>query len=220
MYDEPDVRYNLRRDCLRALDKSNYTPGSTYILCRITRMGDAWYLNGMLSTMPKESYEKNEGMVEHSKTFCRSDMKRSYANFIKASGGREFMFFKKRKDAVKFYKKIAGEDLDTIAMLGDNTFITATPTLGIVTLIGGAQLLKSDNNPCYKEKDARKESFSIMADKTGLPYEVVCRICDCGMLADASSNIANDYEHGRKFVERNAQFFIDYFLNGCRYKLP
>jgi len=219
MYDEPDVRYNLKKDSLRGFNKNDCTPGDTYVLCRITRIEGAWYLNGILSKISKENYEKNEGMVGYSKTLCRSDMKRSYANFIKASGGREFMFFKKRKDAVNFYKKIAGEDLDTIAMLGDNTFITATSTLGTVTLIGGARLLKCDDNPCYKEEDARKESFFIMADKAELPYEVACRIYDCGMLADASLNIANGYEYGRNFVGKNAQFFMDYFLNGCRYKL-
>jgi len=58
-----------------------------------------------------------------------------------------------------------------------------------------------------------------MADKAELPYEVACRIYDCGMLADASLNIANGYEYGRNFVGKNAQFFMDYFLNGCRYKL-
>lgn len=209
--------YKMLKDSFGIIPADEYKVGETLILCRLTCCEGEWNLNG--STF-EFSCDEMERFPDNDQQYTRSKNagKEVYERFMHENGGKPFFFPRDRKEAIAFYKKCLGAGFEDkhFQIEGDDFVIYASPVYGIGLTFGMRADLKSADNPFYDKEYAKKNASELLCSESIIPYEVACKMYDMGMLDDAALNSFEGYEHGRQFLQRNAQFFMDYFLHGKR----
>lgn len=211
-----DTVYKVLKSTFGLYPSYAYKAGETFVLCRLTFCEGEWNLNGASFTFSQKDVDKE--IIPSQFTCRRSEGKEIYELTTQKNGGKIFVFPNSSKEAVAQYRTLFGENFDVknIKNYGDDIVIFASPTYGIGLAGGIRKCLKSEDNTRYDKETAKKEAFSIICRPDAVPYEVVCKMLDMGMLDDAALKSTKGYEYGRQFMHDNAQFFIDYFQHGRR----
>lgn len=220
MKDELNVTYKVARSSCGDYKEEDFIPTETVAYCRLTKLDDVWYLNGVSTLLQLDSNElKGEEVESEIARLCRSNAQKEFHEFRKASGGKEFVFIRDRQGVVDFCKCMYGEQYKP-SLVPDTdveyVLLTATPTIGLRILPYFATYFKSDDNPFFDAAKARMGCSTLFVSSAEVDYEVGCRMFDLGMLDEAVMASGKGDAQGRKLLHENAQFLLDYFLGGCR----
>ncbi len=219
---EDNTYYKVTKESLE-LNSQRPVPGDTLVTSTLFKYGEYWYHNGaMMNYRISENPGMKEKFKELKSTLGPNNQEKVYKDFIKATKGKQFMFFKDVDEMVSFiekkikYKKTSDLDFST---LGDGlVMLSATPKNGLCFMKNLCDCVASPDNPYYNQEQAEKKAMGLLTDKNSIPYEMSCYLLDNGCLKDAGLNSILGAEHGRELVRKNAQFLMDYFFNKCREK--
>jgi len=216
---EPDARYIVDKAELTFRRLEYKAPGETYILTRLARIDGQWKVIPPKETIDQETYDDTPELKDEANKLSRRMKQKAYDTFIEASGGKEFVFFKKKRAAAQFYRKLYGGRGRLPKYVDDNSFMAADPTIGIVPGLSSASWVNSPDNPCYNPESRHWGSVGYLACLTQLPHKIVCRMMELGMVS-GDTMCRSDYDESVRRISRdNPQFIIDYFCHGCRDKL-
>ena len=169
----------------------------------------------------------NQKMAEYvddlTKQKEKTNEKAAFPDFIKASGGKSFVFCQSQEEISDFLLNKMGyglkEDLD-IPRIHTETgaMLMANPHTGLHIQFKLCECIKSPDNPNYNKEEAEKNAIMFIVNPDIIPYQLSCILQDEGMLPDAYLNSLQGKEYGQEFIRKNAHFLTDYFHYRCREK--
>ena len=146
-----------------------------------------------------------------------------FDEFMKASGGKQFVFCKSEEEVQDFlsqklgYKEKEGIELPKMDAT-HGLVLMVSPHTGIHVQMQLCECISSPDNTFYDAEAAKKQAAMFILNPNVIPYDLSCALQDADMLPDACLNSALGEEHGRETMKRNARFFTDYFFEKCREK--
>ena len=153
----------------------------------------------------------------------RVNIKKTFDEFMKASGGKQFVFCKSEEEVQDFlsqklgYKEKEGIELPKMDAT-HGLVLMVSPHTGIHVQMQLCECISSPDNTFYDAEAAKKQAAMFILNPNVIPYDLSCALQDADMLPDACLNSALGEEHGRETMKRNARFFTDYFFEKCREK--
>lgn len=157
------------------------------------------------------------------KTHTRVNEKAVFRDFMRASGGKFFVFRKSQEEVEDFlfnkmeYNKASEVEMPQIDAT-EGVVIMASPYSGLHIQFRLCECIKSPGNPFYNREKAEENALALIANPDVMPYALSCVLQDKGMLPDACLNSLKGKEYGKEFLHKNAGFLTDYFHYRCREK--
>ena len=196
--------------------------GKSTLICELIYFGNAWWQCGMLL---ENKYDQKiaEYVDDLTKQKEKTNEKATFHDFIKASGGKSFVFCQSQEEISDFLLNKMGyglkEDLD-IPRIHTETgaMLMANPHTGLHIQFKLCECIKSPDNPNYNKEEAEKNAIMFIVNPDIIPYQLSCILQDEGMLPDAYLNSLQRKEYGQEFIRKNAHFLTDYFHYRCREK--
>lgn len=196
--------------------------GKSTLICELIYFGNAWWQCGMLLEN-KYDQKMAEYVDDLTKQKEKTNEKATFHDFIKASGGKSFVFCQSQEEISDFLLNKMGyglkEDLD-IPRIHTETgaMLMANPHTGLHIQFKLCECIKSPDNPNYNKEEAEKNAIMFIVNPDIIPYQLSCILQDEGMLPDAYLNSLQRKEYGQEFIRKNAHFLTDYFHHRCREK--
>ena len=196
--------------------------GKSTLICELIYFGNAWWQCGMLLEN-KYNQKMAEYVDDLTKQKEKTNEKAAFHDFIKASGGKSFVFCQSQEEISDFLLNKMGyglkEDLD-IPRIHTETgaMLMANPHTGLHIQFKLCECIKSPDNPYYNKEEAEKNAIMFIVNPDVIPYQLSCILQDEGMLPDAYLNSLQRKEYGQEFIRKNAHFLTDYFHYRCREK--
>lgn len=195
----------------------------TTVSCGFIQFNDKYYQCGTMITDPDSGYIEEYKEQQHKEDYAKSLGKHNYDYFYEASGGKHIVFLKGVKELIDFYSKKAGIKVtpDFERQLRDMVFqqaedgmlaVMATPDQGFLIISLSIPAIKAPDNPYYNENYAKKHAADLLLCSDAIDYAAVCTLLENNYLPDAALNSMQGYEHGRKLLQDNAQFIVDYMF--------
>lgn len=196
-------------------------PGTSLLLCSLVFYAGTWWQNGAL--MVDEYKGKAKDMVKERKDEIeKSHEKEAFKCFMKASGGKHFVFLRTTEEFHDFFiRKMEyniAEGVEMPEINAPGVLLMASPLTGLHIQSDMIECLKSPDNLFYDKAEAEEDAIAFIANPDVVPYELSCLMQDQGMLADARTNSLKGPEYGCRFLQANARFLTDYYFNRCREK--
>ena len=196
--------------------------GKSTLICELIYFGNAWWQCGMLL---ENKYDQKiaEYVDDLTKQKEKTNEKATFHDFIKASGGKSFVFCQSQEEISDFLLNKMGyglkEDLD-IPRIHTETgaMLMANSHTGLHIQFKLCECIKSPDNPYYNKEEAEKNAIMFIVNPDVIPYQLSCILQDEGMLPDAYLNSLQGKEYGQEFIRKNAHFLTDYFHYRCREK--
>ena len=196
--------------------------GKSTLICELIYFGNAWWQCGMLLEN-KYDQKMAEYVDDLTKQKEKTNEKATFHDFIKASGGKSFVFCQSQEEISDFLLNKMGyglkEDLD-IPRIHTETgaMLMANSHTGLHIQFKLCECIKSPDNPYYNKEEAEKNAIMFIVNPDVIPYQLSCILQDEGMLPDAYLNSLQRKEYGQEFIRKNAHFLTDYFHYRCREK--
>ena len=196
--------------------------GKSTLICELIYFGNAWWQCGMLLEN-KYNQKMAEYVDDLTKQKEKTNEKAAFHDFIKASGGKSFVFCQSQEEISDFLLNKMGyglkEDLN-IPRIHTETgaMLMANPHTGLHIQFKLCECIKSPDNPNYNKEEAEKNAIMFIVNPDIIPYQLSCILQDEGMLPDAYLNSLQGKEYGQEFIRKNAHFLTDYFHYRCREK--
>ena len=196
--------------------------GKSTLICELIYFGNAWWQCGMLLEN-KYDQKMAEYVDDLTKQKEKTNEKAAFHDFIKASGGKSFVFCQSQEEISDFLLNKMGyglkEALD-IPRIHTETgaMLMANPHTGLHIQFKLCECIKSPDNPNYNKEEAEKNAIMFIVNPDIIPYQLSCILQDEGMLPDAYLNSLQRKEYGQEFIRKNAHFLTDYFHHRCREK--
>ena len=196
--------------------------GKSTLICELIYFGNAWWQCGMLLEN-KYDQKMAEYVDDLTKQKEKTNEKAAFHDFIKASGGKSFVFCQSQEEISDFLLNKMGyglkEALD-IPRIHTETgaMLMANPHTGLHIQFKLCECIKSPDNPNYNKEEAEKNAIMFIVNPDIIPYQLSCILQDEGMLPDAYLNSLQGKEYGQEFIRKNAHFLTDYFHYRCREK--
>ena len=196
--------------------------GKSTLICELIYFGNAWWQCGMLLEN-KYDQKMAEYVDDLTKQKEKTNEKAAFHDFIKASGGKSFVFCQSQEEISDFLLNKMGyglkEALD-IPRIHTETgaMLMANPHTGLHIQFKLCECIKSPDNPNYNKEEAEKNAIMFIVNPNIIPYQLSCILQDEGMLPDAYLNSLQGKEYGQEFIRKNAHFLTDYFHYRCREK--
>ena len=196
--------------------------GKSTLICELIYFGNTWWQCGMLLEN-KYDQKMAEYVDDLTKQKEKTNEKATFHDFIKASGGKSFVFCQSQEEISDFLLNKMGyglkEDLD-IPRIHTETgaMLMANPHTGLHIQFKLCECIKSPDNPNYNKEEAEKNAIMFIVNPDIIPYQLSCILQDEGMLPDAYLNSLQGKEYGQEFIRKNAHFLTDYFHYRCREK--
>ena len=196
--------------------------GKSTLICELIYFGNAWWQCGMLLEN-KYNQKMAEYVDDLTKQKEKTNEKAAFHDFIKASGGKSFVFCQSQEEISDFLLNKMGyglkEALD-IPRIHTETgaMLMANPHTGLHIQFKLCECIKSPDNPNYNKEEAEKNAIMFIVNPDIIPYQLSCILQDEGMLPDAYLNSLQGKEYGQEFIRKNAHFLTDYFHYRCREK--
>lgn len=215
--------YAIKKDSIDLLMLKAFVSGETMFRTMLVKYGGAYWQNGLMQINDdKGTDEWNTDINELEHTLTRDNQKAVFENFMKASGGKFFVFVKSREEMTDFLCNKMKYELNSNMILPyigkDGAMLMASPLTGLHIQMRHVDCICSPDNPFYDKKVAKEKAFMFVVNPDMIPYDLYCVLWDKGMLPDAALKSLNGYKHGRSLLQDNAAFFSDYFYHKCREK--
>ena len=196
--------------------------GKSTLICELIYFGNAWWQCGMLL---ENKYDQKiaEYVDDLTKQKEKTNEKAAFHDFIKASGGKSFVFCQSQEEISDFllnkmdYNLKEGLDIPRINT-ENGAMLMANPHTGLHIQFKLCECIKSPDNPNYNKEEAEKNAIMFIVNPDIIPYQLSCILQDEGMLPDAYLNSLQGKEYGQEFIRKNAHFLTDYFHYRCREK--
>ena len=190
------------------------------IQCSIAGFNGRWYQIGVLRVVAENSELEQELEEMRNEAELPHHRKNSCDFFYKASKGKDIIFMKGESQAYSFYKKMGykmnpEQKKELAELIADRTedgmvAFMASPENGLLMINACIPAIKSNDNPYYDLEYAKENAHSLMVSENYIDYESAILLIEHEMLADASYNSLQGYEHGRALLQDNARFVADY----------
>ena len=196
--------------------------GKSTLICELIYFGNAWWQCGMLLEN-KYNQKMAEYVDDLTKQKEKTNEKAAFHDFIKASGGKSFVFCQSQEEISDFllnkmdYNLKEGLDIPRINT-ENGAMLMANPHTGLHIQFKLCECIKSPDNPYYNKEEAEKNAIMFIVNPDVIPYQLSCILQDEGMLPDAYLNSLQRKEYGQEFIRKNAHFLTDYFHYRCREK--
>ena len=196
--------------------------GKSTLICELIYFGNAWWQCGMLLEN-KYNQKMAEYVDDLTKQKEKTNEKATFHDFIKASGGKSFVFCQSQEEISDFllnkmdYNLKEGLDIPRINT-ENGAMLMADPHTGLHIQFKLCECIKSPDNPYYNKEEAEKNAIMFIVNPDVIPYQLSCILQDEGMLPDAYLNSLQGKEYGQEFIRKNAHFLTDYFHYRCREK--
>ena len=196
--------------------------GKSTLICELIYFGNAWWQCGMLLEN-KYNQKMAEYVDDLTKQKEKTNEKAAFPDFIKASGGKSFVFCQSQEEISDFllnkmdYNLKEGLDIPRINT-ENGAMLMADPHTGLHIQFKLCECIKSPDNPYYNKEEAEKNAIMFIVNPDVIPYQLSCILQDEGMLPDAYLNSLQGKEYGQEFIRKNAHFLTDYFHYRCREK--
>ena len=196
--------------------------GKSTLICELIYFGNAWWQCGMLLEN-KYNQKMAEYVDDLTKQKEKTNEKAAFHDFIKASGGKSFVFCQSQEEISDFllnkmdYNLKEGLDIPRINT-ENGAMLMADPHTGLHIQFKLCECIKSPDNPNYNKEEAEKNAIMFIVNPDIIPYQLSCILQDEGMLPDAYLNSLQGKEYGQEFIRKNAHFLTDYFHYRCREK--
>ena len=196
--------------------------GKSTLICELIYFGNAWWQCGMLLEN-KYNQKMAEYVDDLTKQKEKTNEKATFHDFIKASGGKSFVFCQSQEEISDFllnkmdYNLKEGLDIPRINT-ENGAMLMANPHTGLHIQFKLCECIKSPDNPYYNKEEAEKNAIMFIVNPDVIPYQLSCILQDEGMLPDAYLNSLQRKEYGQEFIRKNAHFLTDYFHYRCREK--
>ena len=219
---EDEGEFKITKKSLNLSAIRSREAGKSTLICELIYFGNAWWQCGMLL---ENKYDQKiaEYVDDLTKQKEKTNEKATFHDFIKASGGKSFVFCQSQEEISDFLlnKMEYGlkEDLD-IPRIHTETgaMLMANPHTGLHIQFKLCECIKSPDNPNYNKEEAEKNAIMFIVNPDIIPYQLSCTLQDEGMLPDAYLNSLQGKEYGQEFIRKNAHFLTDYFDYRCRVK--
>ena len=196
--------------------------GKSTLICELIYFGNTWWQCGMLLEN-KYDQKMAEYVDDLTKQKEKTNEKAAFHDFIKASGGKSFVFCQSQEEISDFllnkmdYNLKEGLDIPRINT-ENGAMLMANPHTGLHIQFKLCECIKSPDNPNYNKEEAEKNAIMFIVNPDIIPYQLSCILQDEGMLPDAYLNSLQRKEYGQEFIRKNAHFLTDYFHYRCREK--
>ena len=196
--------------------------GKSTLICELIYFGNAWWQCGMLLEN-KYNQKMAEYVDDLTKQKEKTNEKAAFHDFIKASGGKSFVFCQSQEEISDFllnkmdYNLKEGLDIPRINT-ENGAMLMSNPHTGLHIQFKLCECIKSPDNPNYNKEEAEKNAIMFIVNPDIIPYQLSCILQDEGMLPDAYLNSLQRKEYGQEFIRKNAHFLTDYFHYRCREK--
>ena len=196
--------------------------GKSTLICELIYFGNTWWQCGMLLEN-KYDQKMAEYVDDLTKQKEKTNEKAAFHDFIKASGGKSFVFCQSQEEISDFLLNKMDfnlkEGLDIPRINTENgAMLMANPHTGLHIQFKLCECIKSPDNPNYNKEEAEKNAIMFIVNPDIIPYQLSCILQDEGMLPDAYLNSLQRKEYGQEFIRKNAHFLTDYFHYRCREK--
>ena len=219
---EDEGEFKITKKSLNLSAIRSREAGKSTLICELIYFGNAWWQCGMLLEN-KYNQKMAEYVDDLTKQKEKTNEKAAFPDFIKASGGKSFVFCQSQEEISDFLLNKMGyglkEDLD-IPRIHTETgaMLMANPHTGLHIQFKLCECIKSPDNPNYNKEEAEKNAIMFIVNPDIIPYQLSCILQDEGMLPDAYLNSLQRKEYGQEFIRKNAHFLTDYFHYRCREK--
>ena len=219
---EDEGEFKITKKSLNLSAIRSREAGKSTLICELIYFGNAWWQCGMLLEN-KYDQKMAEYVDDLTKQKEKTNEKATFHDFIKASGGKSFVFCQSQEEISDFLLNKMGyglkEDLD-IPRIHTETgaMLMANPHTGLHIQFKLCECIKSPDNPNYNKEEAEKNAIMFIVNPDVIPYQLSCILQDEGMLPDAYLNSLQGKEYGQEFIRKNAHFLTDYFHYRCREK--
>lgn len=219
---EEEGEFKITKNSLNLSAIRSREVGKSTFICELIYFGNAWWQCGMLL---ENKYGQNiAGYVDElTKKKEKTNEKAAFHDFIKASGGKFFVFCKSQEEISDFLLNKMGyrlkENLEIPRINTENgAILMANPHTGLHIQFKLCECIKSPDNPYYNKEKAEKNAIMFIVNPDVIPYQLSCTLQHEGMLPDAYLNSLQGKEYGKEFMHKNAHFLTDYFHYQCREK--
>ena len=219
---EDEGEFKITKKSLNLSAIRSREAGKSTLICELIYFGNAWWQCGMLLEN-KYDQKMAEYVDDLTKQKEKTNEKAAFHDFIKASGGKSFVFCQSQEEISDFLLNKMGyglkEALD-IPRIHTETgaMLMANPHTGLHIQFKLCECIKSPDNPNYNKEEAEKNAIMFIVNPNIIPYQLSCILQDEGMLPDAYLNSLQRKEYGQEFIRKNAHFLTDYFHYRCREK--
>ena len=219
---EDEGEFKITKKSLNLSAIRSREAGKSTLICELIYFGNAWWQCGMLLEN-KYDQKMAEYVDDLTKQKEKTNEKATFHDFIKASGGKSFVFCQSQEEISDFLLNKMGyglkKDLD-IPRIHTETgaMLMANPHTGLHIQFKLCECIKSPDNPNYNKEEAEKNAIMFIVNPDIIPYQLSCILQDEGMLPDAYLNSLQRKEYGQEFIRKNAHFLTDYFHYRCREK--
>mgnify|MGYP000237766712 FL=1 len=180
--------------------------GKGTLICELIYFGNAWWQCGMLL---ENKYDQKiaEYVDDLTKQKEKTNEKATFHDFIKASGGKSFVFCQSQEEISDFLLNKMGyglkEDLN-IPRIHTETgaMLMANPHTGLHIQFKLCECIKSPDNPNYNKEEAEKNAIMFIVNPDIIPYQLSCILQDEGMLPDAYLNSLQGKNTGKSSYAR------------------
>lgn len=198
----------------------DFVPGTTTLICEFINYNKQLHRIGTIAI--NDMGESVTNYVEQEKA-ARSDknQKAIYKEFTKAADGNYVMFFENKAECEKFLTDNIGYTFAQGVKLPEfktdrNIMLMVSPQTGLTIQPGFLSCLNTPRNPYYRKEEAEKNALSVIARANAIAYDVMCRMQDEGMFADAMYSGCDTPEEGKQLAQDNLQFLTDYYYHNNR----
>ena len=219
---EDEGEFKITKKSLNLSAIRSREAGKSTLICELIYFGNAWWQCGMLLEN-KYNQKMAEYVDDLTKQKEKTNEKATFHDFIKASGGKSFVFCQSQEEISDFllnkmdYNLKEGLDIPRINT-ENGAMLMANPHTGLHIQFKLCECIKSPDNPNYNKKEAEKNAIMFIVNPDIIPYQLSCILQDEGMLPDAYLNSLQGKEYGQEFIRKNAHFLTDYFHYRCREK--
>jgi len=219
---EDEGEFKITKKSLNLSAIRSREAGKSPLICELIYFGNAWWQCGMLLEN-KYNQKMAEYVDDLTKQKEKTNEKAAFHDFIKASGGKSFVFCQSQEEISDFllnkmdYNLKEGLDIPRINT-ENGAMLMANPHTGLHIQFKLCECIKSPDNPNYNKEEAEKNAIMFIVNPDIIPYQLSCILQDEGMLPDAYLNSLQRKEYGQEFIRKNAHFLTDYFHYRCREK--
>ena len=219
---EDEGEFKITKKSLNLSAIRSREAGKSTLICELIYFGNAWWQCGMLLEN-KYDQKMAEYVDDLTKQKEKTNEKATFHDFIKASGGKSFVFCQSQEEISDFllnkmdYNLKEGLDIPRINT-ENGAMLMADPHTGLHIQFKLCECIKSPDNPNYNKEEAEKNAIMFIVNPDIIPYQLSCILQDEGMLPDAYLNSLQGKEYGQEFIRKNAHFLTDYFHYRCREK--
>ena len=219
---EDEGEFKITKKSLNLSAIRSREAGKSTLICELIYFGNAWWQCGMLLEN-KYDQKMAEYVDDLTKQKEKTNEKAAFHDFIKASGGKSFVFCQSQEEISDFllnkmdYNLKEGLDIPRINT-ENGAMLMANPHTGLHIQFKLCECIKSPDNPNYNKEEAEKNAIMFIVNPDIIPYQLSCILQDEGMLPDAYLNSLQRKEYGQEFIRKNAHFLTDYFHYRCREK--